>query len=283
VLGLWFEDRRVPSGWLEQYLFATERSRESWVTWVQSSCDYSKLRLLHVGGCCTRLVDDCLSGRSTELRWLSLSDSRVTQTGIRHLGAFKGLRVLQIRGAEDMVEIPADIDELVNLVELRLYRCSKLKSLPDTIGKLKNLKRLGVASCGNLETIPKGVGGLSELEFLSFLGCDKITTIECKPWSLKKLKLLGLPFMPETGIPPCPQLKHLAIDDTRGLEEFPPSDDFFTTDMPKLEVVFLVIPDQSEVVLKNPDSSTVVLGEGWNKITVSRNPDGSVGQFSIQK
>jgi hypothetical protein len=236
-----------------------------------------------VGGCCTRLVDDCLSGRSTELRWLSLSDSRVTQTGIRHLGAFKGLRVLQIRGAEDMVEIPADIDKLVNLVELEFDGCSKLKSLPDTIGKLKKLKILAVQICGELQTIPKGVRGLSELEGLYFHGCDKITTIECKPWSLKKLEVLGLPFMPETGLPPCPQLNRLFIEDTRGLEEYPPSDDFFTTDMPKLEVVDLVIPDYLEVVLKNPDSSTVVLGKGFNRITVSRNPDGSVGQFSIQK
>jgi hypothetical protein len=269
VLGLSFTDGRGP----------TECSRESW---VQSSCDYSKLRLLHVDGCCTRLVDDCLSGRSTELRCLSLSDSRVTQTGMQHLGAFKGLRVLQIAVNKDMVEIPADIDKLVNLVELGLYRCSKLKSLPDTIGKLKNLKRLGVLKCGELQTIPKGVGGLSELEFLCFWGCDKITTIECKPWSLKKLELLGLPFMPETGLPPCPQLKLLVIEDTRGLKEFPPSDDFFTTDMPKLEEVELWIPFLSEVVLKNPDSSTVVLGEGRYSIIVSRNPDGSVGQFSIQ-
>jgi hypothetical protein len=62
--------------------------------------------------------------------------------------------VLEIEGDEDMVEIPADIDQLVNLVELLLNRCSKLKSLPGTIGKLKKLKRLVVRHCGDLQTIP---------------------------------------------------------------------------------------------------------------------------------
>jgi hypothetical protein len=121
---------------------------------------------------------------------------------------------------------------------------------------------------------------LSELEFLSFWGCGKITTIECKPWSLKNLEELWLPFMPETGLPPCPQLKLLHVGDTRGLKEFPHSDSF-TIDMPKLETAVLTIPFGSEVVLKNPDGSTVVLEGGWKHITVSRNPDGSVTQFSV--
>lgn len=267
VLGLYFED------WRE----STECSQESW---VQSSCDYSKLRLLYMFGCDTPLVDDCLSGRSTELRWLSLDWSRVTQTGIQHLGAFKGLRVLEIRHAEDMVEIPADIDKLVNLVELQLWDCAKLKSLPDTIGKLKKLKRLYVCDCGGLQTIPRGVGELSELEYLSFLGCDKITTFECKSWSLKKLEELELPFMPETGLPPCPHLKSLEIGDTRGLKEFPPTD-FFKFDMPKLEWAELTIPDGSVVELMNPDGSMVVLEKGRRRITVSRNPDGSVRRLSF--
>ena len=113
-----------------------------------------------------------------------------------------------------MEEIPADIDKLVNLVELELWSCAKLKSLPDTIGKLEKLRRLNVCYCGRLQTIPKGVGELSELEFLSIRACG-ITTI----------------------------------------------------------------PGGPEVVLKNPDGSTVVLEGGWNNITVSRNPDGSDGHF----
>ena len=229
--------------------------------------------------CDTPLVDDCLSKCSTELRWLRLWLSRVTQTGIRNLGSFKGLRVLQISGAKDMEEIPADIDKLVNLVEFELDLCGKLKSLPDTIGKLKKLKRLDVSYCGEFETIPNGVGELSELEHLSFFRCGKITTIECKPWSLKKLKRLELPFMAETGLPPCPQLKRLLIQDTRGLKEFPPSDDFFTIDMPKLEGVHLVIPRHDpDVLLKNPDGSTVVIpdGSGLPDAISRTNPDGSI-------
>ncbi|GBU23190.1 hypothetical protein R80B4_03106 [Fibrobacteres bacterium R8-0-B4] len=97
-------------------------------------------------------------------------------------------------------EIPNDIGNLSELVELNLADNIELGSIPSGIGSLRNLKKLDIRYCG-LTDLPPELGNLKNLESLQMWGNGFIELPYCvaelsslKELYLKNNKLTKLPY-----------------------------------------------------------------------------------------
>lgn len=99
------------------------------------------------------------------------------------------LRGLFLRG-NALREIPRDIGNLSELVELNLADNINLGALPMGIGSLKALKKLDIRYCG-LTDLPPDIGNLKNLESLQMWG-NGFTELPYSITELKNLKELYL-------------------------------------------------------------------------------------------
>ncbi|XP_031483315.1 putative disease resistance protein RGA3 [Nymphaea colorata] len=81
-----------------------------------------------------------------------------------HLTNFKWLRVLSLRGCQNIHELPKSIEDL-SLVKYLDLSGSHVKRLPDSIGRLYNLQTLDLSD-SNIEELPKEMGKLCNLRYL---------------------------------------------------------------------------------------------------------------------
>lgn len=77
----------------------------------------------------------------------------------------KSLKNLNMSFIDWILEIPAEIGNLKNLVTFHLYGSKKLSSIHDNIGKLVNLEELGISG-SSISSLPKGIGKLKNLKRL---------------------------------------------------------------------------------------------------------------------
>ncbi|PRQ47848.1 putative P-loop containing nucleoside triphosphate hydrolase, leucine-rich repeat domain, L [Rosa chinensis] len=83
--------------------------------------------------------------------------------------AFPNLEELNIDYCSDLVELPVDLCDLMELRKLSITHCHNLSALPDEIGKLINLEVLRLKSCTDLKTFPASIKDLEKLTFLTYL------------------------------------------------------------------------------------------------------------------
>ncbi|XP_040960289.1 TMV resistance protein N-like [Gossypium hirsutum] len=182
-------------------------------------------------------VEKVKSWRSALTSAANLSgwNSQVTRRSI--LETFlKRLRDIDLNGTT-LKELPTSVENLIGLMELRLYNCENLVCLPDNFYKLKSLHHLHLYSCSNRVVknlfsaiavasltgrpeMQKDLHGLSSLKTLDLSGTNienLPTTIKQPPW-LEELilwkckRLKSLPELP-------PSLGHLDAHDCTSLEE----------------------------------------------------------------
>ncbi|KAL6220459.1 hypothetical protein ACLB2K_008215 [Fragaria x ananassa] len=68
--------------------------------------------------------------------------------------AFPNLEEISIDYCNDLMEMPADLCDLIHLRKLSVTNSHKLLALPEEIGKLENLELLRLRSCTDLEQLP---------------------------------------------------------------------------------------------------------------------------------
>ncbi|XP_009617577.1 probable disease resistance protein At5g66900 [Nicotiana tomentosiformis] len=81
---------------------------------------------------------------------------------------------MNIEYCNDLVEVPAEICDLVDLKKLSICYCHELVALPKELGKLTNLEVLRLHSCTNLSKLPKSVVKLNRLGFLDVYDCVEL-------------------------------------------------------------------------------------------------------------
>lgn len=81
---------------------------------------------------------------------------------------------MNIEYCNDLVEVPAEICDLVDLKKLSICYCHELVALPKELGKLTNLEVLRLHSCTNLSELPKSVVKLNRLGFLDVYDCVEL-------------------------------------------------------------------------------------------------------------
>ena len=80
----------------------------------------------------------------------------------RYTGALTSLRILNLRGCDALVGLPAEVGALVSLRALSLKSCAALTSLPKEMSALTGLQTLDVTDCDALVDMPD-LSGLPEL------------------------------------------------------------------------------------------------------------------------
>ncbi|XP_062010912.1 probable disease resistance protein At5g66900 [Rosa rugosa] len=88
--------------------------------------------------------------------------------------AFPNLEELNIDYCSDLVELPVDLCDLIELRKLSITHCHSLSALPDEIGKLIKLEVLRLKSCTDLKTFPASIKDLEKLNFLDISDCFSI-------------------------------------------------------------------------------------------------------------
>ncbi|XP_060191680.1 probable disease resistance protein At5g66900 [Lycium barbarum] len=91
---------------------------------------------------------------------------------------------MNIEYCNDLVEVPAEICDLVDLKRLSICYCPELVALPEELGRLTNLEVLRLHSCTKLAELPKSIVKLSRLGFLDVYDC---VDMDCLPMEMDQL------------------------------------------------------------------------------------------------
>ncbi|KAM1702105.1 hypothetical protein ACFXTN_025283 [Malus domestica] len=85
--------------------------------------------------------------------------------------AWPGLEEMNIDYCDDLVELPAELCDLVHMKVLSITNCHQLSCLPEEIGNLKHLDVLRLRSCTELVRLPVSIENLTKLRCLDMYNC----------------------------------------------------------------------------------------------------------------
>ncbi|KAJ8546131.1 hypothetical protein K7X08_018714 [Anisodus acutangulus] len=91
---------------------------------------------------------------------------------------------MNIEYCNDLIEVPAEICDLVDLKRLSICYCHELVALPEELGRLTNLEVLRLHSCTNLAELPESIVKLNKLGFLDVYDC---VGMDCLPMQMDQL------------------------------------------------------------------------------------------------
>ncbi|MCD7459154.1 hypothetical protein HAX54_040223 [Datura stramonium] len=91
---------------------------------------------------------------------------------------------MNIEYCNDLVEVPDEICDLVDLKKLSICCCHELVALPEELGKLTNLEVLRLHSCTKLAELPESIVKLNRLVFLDVYDC---VDMDCLPMEMDRL------------------------------------------------------------------------------------------------
>lgn len=97
---------------------------------------------------------------------------------------------MNIEYCNDLVEVPAEICDLVDLKRLSICYCHELVALPEELGRLTNLEVLKLHSCTKLAELPKSIVKLNKLVSLDVYDCVGMDYLPTEMDQLCSLKTL---------------------------------------------------------------------------------------------
>ncbi|XP_062002458.1 probable disease resistance protein At5g66900 isoform X2 [Rosa rugosa] len=115
------------------------------------------------------------------------------------------LKKLSVTNSHKLSVLPEDIGNLVNLQLLRLRCCTDLSELPGSIRNLKNLNLLDISNCFSIKELPEDIGEMCSLEKLNMRQCSRLNELPSSVVDLEKLmevtcdeetEILWEPFLP---------------------------------------------------------------------------------------
>nr|XP_011464469.1 PREDICTED: probable disease resistance protein At5g66900 isoform X2 [Fragaria vesca subsp. vesca] len=115
------------------------------------------------------------------------------------------LKKLSVTNSHKLSALPEDIGNLVNLELLRLRSCTDLSELPGSIRNLKKLNFLDISDCFSMKELPENIGELCSLERLNMRQCSRLNELPSSVLDLEHLKevtcdeeteILWEPFLP---------------------------------------------------------------------------------------
>ncbi|KAK9902929.1 hypothetical protein M0R45_001442 [Rubus argutus] len=77
---------------------------------------------------------------------------------------------------------------LPNIVEVNIDYCNDLVELPADVGDLIHLKKFSITNCHKLLALPEEIGNLAKLEVLRLRSCTGLTKLPASTGNLEKLK-----------------------------------------------------------------------------------------------
>ncbi|KAK9902926.1 hypothetical protein M0R45_001439 [Rubus argutus] len=115
------------------------------------------------------------------------------------------LKILSITNSHKLSALPEEIGKLVNLRVLRLRSCTDLSELPDSVRNLKLLNLLDISDCFSMKELPEHIGEMCSLETLNMRQCSRLQELPASILDLEQLEdvicdeeteILWKPFLP---------------------------------------------------------------------------------------
>jgi Leucine-rich repeat (LRR) protein len=138
---------------------------------------------------------------------------------------FRNLTMLHLMDG-DIPEIPDDINNLSNLLELNITNCPNISELPETLTNLNNLMSLEISDV-QISEIPEDINKLSNLLKLSIKNCPDISELPDTLSNLNKLRILEISGTNISNLPDSighlPYLRELILEQNDNLNTLPES------------------------------------------------------------
>ncbi|KAM1174740.1 hypothetical protein FF1_027271 [Malus domestica] len=148
-----------------------------------SPTELSNFNLLESLSNLKRIRLESISIHSITKNWVPLKSLRKISLFMCNMGqafhncsikisdAWPGLEEMNIDYCDDLVELPAELCDLVHMKVLSITNCHQLSCLPEEIGNLKNLDVLRLRSCTELVRLPVSIENLTKLRCLDMYNC----------------------------------------------------------------------------------------------------------------
>ncbi|KAM5582387.1 hypothetical protein ABKV19_002681 [Rosa sericea] len=125
------------------------------------------------------------------LKRLDLSGTAIKELPSSAIRYLINLEQLTLSGCKKLKHVPCNIFELQHLQLLDLSGCEKLVTFP-TKSEMKSLKRLDLSGTAIKELPSSAIRYLINLEQLTLSGCKKLKHVPCNIFELQHLQLLDL-------------------------------------------------------------------------------------------
>ncbi|XP_024030237.1 disease resistance-like protein DSC1 [Morus notabilis] len=248
-----------------------------------------ELRYLHWENCSLKTLPRKFCPQN--LVELHLNNNKLNQLwdGVQHI---ESLKLLNLKESENLSEIP-DLSWALNLEEIELSGCTRLKHLPSSTGKLESLQFLNLFGCSNfdefpelpgnitylgmaetaIENVPPSIEHLSHLRVFNLGYCKRLKSLPSNFFKLKSLRelyikgCLGLKYLPEV-LEPMESLIVLQTQET-GITRLPSSIEKLVR-IKDLEMQYTGVSEISDWLFSLPALESLNLC----KTKISRIPEG---------
>uniref|UniRef100_A0A2N9GA38 Rx N-terminal domain-containing protein n=1 Tax=Fagus sylvatica TaxID=28930 RepID=A0A2N9GA38_FAGSY len=102
------------------------------------------------------------------------------------------LQNLKLSRCRKLKELPRDIQKLISLKHLEMDYCESLTHVPCGISQLTSLQTLKLSECGNLKELPRHIQNLVSLRHLEIYRCYSLSYMPCGIGRLTSLQTLSL-------------------------------------------------------------------------------------------
>ncbi|CAN6698415.1 unnamed protein product [Malus baccata var. baccata] len=126
------------------------------------------------------------------LQKMSLFMCDISQGFIQILDALPNLVELNIDYCHDLVELPANLGDLIHLTKLSITNCHKLSTLPEDIGKLVNLEVLRLRSCADLLELPRSIRNLNNVKLFDISDCFSVKELPEDIGAMRSLEKINV-------------------------------------------------------------------------------------------
>ncbi|CAN6563023.1 unnamed protein product [Malus baccata var. baccata] len=126
------------------------------------------------------------------LQKMSLFMCDINQGFVHILDALPNLVELNIDYCHDLVELPANLGDLIHLTKLSITNCHKLSTLPEDIGRLVNLEVLRLRSCADLLELPRSIRNLNNVKLFDISNCFRVKELPEDIGAMRSLEKINV-------------------------------------------------------------------------------------------
>ncbi|CAL8174078.1 unnamed protein product [Prunus armeniaca] len=183
----WYSSKYLPSNFQLNKLVSLEMRDSKLVELWDERIDLPNLKYMDLYGSQNLVTTPIFSG-IPKLKVLNLTGCENLVEIHPSVANLKWLTELVLCGCKSVKSLPSEV-EMDSLVYFNLHGCSKLKKIPEFSGQMENLSKL-ILSGMSIEKLPSSIGRLVGLTLLNVRNCRNLLALPSEICNLKSLQEL---------------------------------------------------------------------------------------------